>query len=188
MDIFFIRHTETVVEKGVCYGISDVSLKDASFENFHQQKAKLPQQFDEVISSPLKRCLQLAHHLTDKEIITDERLIELDFGNWEMKPWSEIPETEITPWMNDFVTISPPNGESFVTLAKRTSSFVDELRNRPEKTILVVAHAGSIRAMLSEVLSIPLKESFKLHLDFGGIIQVEIKKDPTFDKLISFNI
>jgi alpha-ribazole phosphatase len=33
--------------------------------------------------------------------MTDERLLEYNFGDWEMKRWGDIDEVELDPWMQD---------------------------------------------------------------------------------------
>ena len=95
MNITLIRHTEVSIEKGICYGQSDIELAN-SFEKEKiviQNKLK-PDVFDITYSSPLKRCKKLAKALfADKEIVYDNRLMELNFGDWEGKHWDDISKT-----------------------------------------------------------------------------------------------
>ena len=128
MDIYLIRHTKTDTPKGLCYGQSDVKLADSFFEEAHQLQLKLPELNSNslVFSSPLTRCKQLAERLSDN-VSTDARLLELDFGDWEGKPFDEIDSEVLQLWTDDFVNGSPPNGESFNGLCLRAGSFWQDL-------------------------------------------------------------
>ena len=94
MEIYLIRHTTPEIEKGVCYGDSDIPLKDTFFLESEKVLNAIPLNFDEVYSSPLQRCKQLAHVISE-DITIDNRLKELNFGSWELKKWSDIPHDEI---------------------------------------------------------------------------------------------
>ncbi|GGA84900.1 alpha-ribazole phosphatase [Flavobacterium palustre] len=173
MEIYLVRHTETVCEKGICYGQTDVGLKEPYWEQFESIKKQIPA--DAIVySSPLIRCVQLANHLSES-IITDSRLMEMNFGGWEMKKWDEIPEADFTPWMTDFVNVAVPNGESFVGLHHRVSNFftADCIKNT-SKPIVLVTHAGVIRSILCTISNLPLKEAFTNKVDFGDVIKLEL--------------
>ena len=168
MDIYLIRHTTPDVEAGHCYGQSDVGLADSWEEEFTQLLDKVPSSWDRVYSSPWPRCRRLAHWLAN-DPTEDARLQELDFGEWEGQAWSAIPQTELNPWMEDFVNVACPSGESYRGLADRLDSFWQELMRQELATVVVVTHAGPIRAMLSAVLELPLEHSFRLAIDYGSV-------------------
>ena len=178
MEIYLVRHTETVCEKGICYGQSDVAIAepfDLIFENIISQ---LP---SEVIlfSSPLQRCVILAKHIQNKiktiSYQEDERLMEMNFGDWEMKNWNNIPPEQLNPWMEDFVNIQATNGESFVELHDRVGAFLTEqISKKTDKPIVLVAHAGVIRSMLCYHTLLPLKQAFQNKVDFGQVIKIQL--------------
>lgn len=176
MEIYLIRHTETICEKGICYGQSDVALAepfDSVFENIISQ---LPQEAL-IFSSPLQRCVILAKHIQSKiktvSYQEDSRLMEMNFGDWEMKNWNDIPPGQLNPWMEDFVNIQVSNGESFVELHKRTEAFLSELISKKvDKPVIVVAHAGILRSLLCHQSSLPLKDAFQNKIDFGQVIKI----------------
>lgn len=173
MEVYLIRHTETVCEKGICYGQSDVRILEPYLEIFESIKRQIPT--DAVVySSPLFRCTELAKYLSN-EIITDSRLMEMNFGDWEMKNWDAIAPEELNPWMTDFVTVRVPNGESFIDLHDRVNNFLEkELQNFTSKPVIIVAHAGVIRSILCKISNLPLKEAFNDKVDFGAVIKVEL--------------
>lgn len=176
MEIYLIRHTETICEKGICYGQSDVDIAkpfDSIFENI---LSKLPPEAS-IFSSPLKRCAVLAKYI--QENITtfsfqqDNRLKEMNFGAWELKPWNDIPSEQLNPWMEDFVNIKVLNGESFVELHERVGIFLAEQKTKKiNSPIIIVTHAGVIRSFLCHQSGLPLKDAFQNKVDFGEVIKI----------------
>lgn len=84
MEIYLIRHTTPDIEKGICYGQSDIPLKDTFPSEVKNILKSIPKHFDKVYSSPLQRCTQLANYIDQNNTI-DNRLMELNFGSWELK-------------------------------------------------------------------------------------------------------
>ncbi|MDO9270597.1 MAG: alpha-ribazole phosphatase [Methylobacter sp.] len=169
MDIYLIRHTQTATDPGLCYGQSDIALADSFPDEMASLHDKLPEFDDDctVFSSPLTRCLQLAETFSDT-VITDARLQELDFGEWEGKCFDDIDAAVLQHWTNNFVTAAPPKGENFEDLYQRTGSFWQDLLATDAKQVLVITHAGVIRALLARALNLPLANSFQLRIDSGS--------------------
>ncbi len=172
MEIYLVRHTETVCVKGICYGQADVELMEPYFEQFQEIKRQIPQEAI-FYSSPLKRCTVLADFLSTSNYTTDNRLMEMNFGNWELKSWDDIPSEEIDPWMNDFVNVNVPNGESFVELHDRVLSFIEE-KKEDASSLVIVTHAGVIRSFLCKQMNLDLKDAFSNKVDFGQVIKINI--------------
>ncbi|MDI1293415.1 MAG: alpha-ribazole phosphatase family protein [Methylobacter sp.] len=184
MDIYLIRHTQTATDPGLCYGQSDIALAASFADEMGKLHDKLPE-FDDnckVFSSPLTRCLQLAETFSDT-VTTDPRLLELNFGDWEGQRFDDIDADVLQHWTNNFVTAAPPNGENFEDLYQRAGSFWQDLlaveasapahapRLRPvgeAEQVLVVTHAGVIRALLAHALNLPLANAFQLRIDSGS--------------------
>lgn len=173
MQIYLVRHTETVCEKGICYGQADVALQLPFEEQFEAIKKQLPPTAV-FYSSPLQRCTVLADYLSGMNYQTDARLMEMNFGDWEMKAWDAILPEEINPWMNDFVNIKVPNGESFTELYQRVVAFMDDLFvKETNEPIVLVTHAGVIRSILCKISGLPLKDAFQNKVDFGQVIKIK---------------
>lgn len=174
MEVYIIRHTTPDIEKGICYGQTDLSLADTFSEEFKTIKQQIPSnQKYSIKSSPLKRCALLANHL-GSHIFFEDRLKELDFGDWEMKPWHNISEEKLNPWMEDFVNTRVPNGESYLDLSSRVNHFFEEILNsHDEQNLIIVTHAGPIRAFLSSVLGMPLEKSFSIKIQYGAIFHLK---------------
>lgn len=173
MEIYLIRHTTPKIEKGICYGQSDIDVEDSFEEELEIIKKNIPLSRNnfEVFSSPLIRCKKLAECFSNK-IIFDQRLMEVNFGDWELKSWDTINEDELNTWMGDFVNVAPPNGESYVQLNERVNKALNDIVNQSEKNKIIVAHGGVIRALLAKLQLIDLKDSFNIKIPYGHIVKL----------------
>lgn len=171
MEIYLIRHTETVSPKGICYGQADVDIKEPYLDIFQEIKEQLPS--DAIVySSPLLRCKKMAEFFSD-DITFDKRLMEMNFGSWELLAWNDIPLEEINPWMDNFVTVRVPNGESFEDLYQRVGEFYSELLQKKEDKIILFCHDGVMRSILSHYHKTQLKDAFSLYsIKYGEIIKL----------------
>ena len=176
MEIYLVRHTETVCEKGICYGQADVALREPYLQEFEEIKQQLPlHEKITIFSSPLKRCTQLADFLSDGDFQTDARLMEMHFGDWELQSWDEIPKEPLNQWMEDFVSIQVPNGESFVLLYDRVRSFIEDLKRKNIKKVLIITHAGVIRSFLCYQQNLQLQDAFQNKCNFGEVFKIILK-------------
>ncbi|CAD0008289.1 alpha-ribazole phosphatase [Flavobacterium chungangense] len=176
MEIYLVRHTETTCEKGICYGQSDVDLAEPFESVFENILSQLPSKAI-IFSSPLKRCVTLAKYIQNNiktiSYEEDKRLMEMNFGDWEMKNWNSIPQEQLNPWMEDFVNIKVSNGESFVELHERANDFLSEKKSKKiNHPVIIIAHAGIIRSFLCHHSSLPLKDAFQNKVDFGEVIKI----------------
>lgn len=176
MDIYLIRHTQTANVEGLCYGQSDLGLAISFPEEVEVLHDKLPS-FDQdcrVFSSPLTRCAQLAQTFSESVII-DPRLQELNFGDWEGQRFDDIDQIALQHWTDNFATATPPNGESFADLYQRAGEFWQELLATPTPSdqVIIVTHAGIIRALLALVLNLPPANAFQFRIDAGSVHKLQ---------------
>jgi len=178
MEIYLIRHTSPDIGQGICYGQSDIPLAITFNEEYLKLKQHLPEKFQAVYTSPKLRCMKLAEKLTEtKDIISDNRLLELNFGDWELKNWDSIEQVELNKWMKDFVHISAPNGENFSMLHERAVHFFTELSGMDYEQVAVVSHAGFIRGIIAEVLEMPLRNAFKIPVAYGSVTKLNLDRN-----------
>ena len=135
MEVILIRHTSVDVPPGVCYGQTDVPLK-ATFEQEAAVtaaglKAFLP--FDKVYTSPLTRCVRLAAYCGYPDATRDRRIMEINFGAWEMKPFQTNDDPRLKEWYADYLNVAATGGESFAMQYQRVSQFLDELKKELAK-------------------------------------------------------
>jgi alpha-ribazole phosphatase len=182
VDIYLIRHTKTATPAGLCYGRTNVGLAHSFPDDRQQLLDKLPL-FSEnslVYTSPLSRCLILAQSL-GYPVIEDDRLLEIDFGAWENQQFADINPEHLKIWTANFVTTSPPNGESFNDLCQRVGHFWDELLLTSKlEPILMIVHAGVIRALLAHVLQLPPANAFQFAVDYGSVHKLRVVDGYTY--------
>ncbi|MBQ3292631.1 MAG: histidine phosphatase family protein [Mogibacterium sp.] len=117
--------------------------------------------FDECISSPLIRAKETAEILLRESgnenvpISIDERLMEINLGDWERKKFRpgerEVDEEQIRIFFTDpFNFEKRPGGESIREVCDRTQEFLKELLARDDdKTYLITTHGFALRGMLN---------------------------------------
>nr|BFF37739.1 alpha-ribazole phosphatase [Tenacibaculum mesophilum] len=171
MEVILVRHTTPDISKGICYGQADIKVATTFEEEVSSILKKVPVNDADVTyySSPLKRCKLLAKKLS-ANVIFDNRLKELDFGDWELQKWNDIDKKELDIWMNDFVKTPAKNGESYIDLHKRTTNFLTELTTKNHQKVVLVTHAGVMRSLWAYMNEIPLEKSFELKLNYGDTL------------------
>jgi broad specificity phosphatase PhoE len=189
MTLTLMRHPHIDFATQRCIGQTDVDL---SFEGKLSLKSITGEACrlfpDLVISSDLKRCRLLAEEIAARlriRPVFDAIWREIDFGFWENRTWQAIrrEETEaFAEWVAAFVTTAPPGGESFLQLQKRILSAIDAmLPDRTEKmawmrsmspNVLVVTHAGVMRAAYAAFSNLPLSRAFDYRIPYGGMFHL----------------
>lgn len=213
--IYLIRHTTPDVQKGICYGQTNLNVMPTFEQEFAQIIEKLQlfseknpkNSIEKIYTSPLLRCKKLAETLGENllknimqnvdnqnisiDFAEDARLMEMNFGDWEMKTWEHIQENDQGNWMNNFVTVKTPNGENFEGLLARVKHFWEEIlvflnqKENINKNIAITTHAGVIRAILALVLGFPLENAFRLEINYGGICV--LKHNKGFVQILQMN-
>ena len=174
MSIYLIRHTTPQIEKGTCYGQADIDVTEQFWEEADIIRQYLPADLQQVYSSPLIRCRKLAEHLfPDHSIHLEHDLKEIHCGEWELQRWDDIPREVIDPWMNDFVNVCIPGGESYVHLFERVTRCFDAVAATGKKSA-IVTHGGVIRSILAHITNTPLLHSFAaFSLHYGCVLKID---------------
>lgn len=153
MRLHLIRHPQPEIASGLCYGSADVKVAPERLdEAAGELAAVLPRQAP-LYSSPLARCARLSEKLFlllgGSPPIYDARLAEMNFGNWEMQSWDNIPRLEVDAWVDDLAHFRPGGGETVTEVAQRVLDFDRELGNLAAESVIIVCHAGTIRLLLA---------------------------------------
>lgn len=176
MNVFLIRHTAVYNPKKLCYGQSEIALEENFTSEFNWLEDILhPHILNDALfySSPLRRCTKLASYLSNENYLVDDRILELNFGDWELKEWDDIIPKDLDEWMSDFVHYTIPNGESFMNLYNRVNVFWQEILKLEKSNIFIVSHAGVIRSILASILEFPLEKAFDIAIDYQSITQIK---------------
>jgi alpha-ribazole phosphatase len=171
MILHLVRHPKPLIEAGICYGQLDVPAR-MDMSDVTRLRAELPPGLP-LWSSPLQRCRQLAEQLHRQPRI-DDRLAEMNFGDWEGRPWDEIPRCELDAWAADIAGYAPPGGESPAALQRRALAFVVGL-DVPEAVI--VTHAGVIRVLFAHWQQLPPARWSELQIGFSTVTTVSLSND-----------
>ncbi len=171
MKIYLTRHSKTIWnEEKRLQGRCDSPLSLDGIENAKALKTYLEEsqmQFDYVYSSPILRAYHTATLLFDeKEIIKDDRLMEMNFGVLEGRKISDILQTDYELYHNlwyhpkEFTCI--PEGESYDDVIFRAQSFLDDLKKLDQKSsVFIVTHGMFFIILLAIMLHLEKKISFK---------------------------
>lgn len=175
MEIILIRHTSVDVPKGVCYGQTDVPLRDSFKEEATITAQQLQDDvFDAVFTSPLSRCTRLAEHCGYPDAIRDARLKELDFGEWEMKEFDKIDDPRLQEWYDDYFHVAATGGESFMMQLQRVSEFLDEVSRQKYGSVAVFAHGGVLICAQIYAGTLKMEDAFGALTTYGGIVRLQL--------------
>jgi probable phosphoglycerate mutase len=132
-----------------------------------------------IISSPMKRCQAFSIALADKNnlvVSTVESFKEVGFGEWEGRTPVQIKSEnmqQFTDFYQDPVHLRPPGAEPLDKFISRVSTAYDRVvSDNRGKHILIVAHAGVIRAILTHVLNAPAKSMYHIKIKTAGISRI----------------
>ncbi|MGF6988857.1 broad specificity phosphatase PhoE [Lachnospiraceae bacterium PF1-21] len=168
MNLYIVRHGETDwnKEKKV-QGRMDIPLNEAGIQLAKETREALKDiNFDYVFTSPLKRARQTAEIIAfpyTEQVKTDDRLIEMDFGEYE--GWSVTEREENAEFMKFFTDpvgfVPSAGGESFQDILERIRNFTEEIFKEPvlqDKDVLIVSHGAAINALLTVIKENPLEK------------------------------
>lgn len=183
MIIDLIRHTKPDIKPGIFYGQTDLALANSFEVERAALQQKIQSHYDLLITSPLQRCKQLAQHLNAERIIEEPRIMELNFGRWELQSWDGPEKEAIGRWMDNFVEEQAPEGESMRIMHQRVMDFWQEIKSTEAQSIAVVTHSGVQRLIHAEILQTPLSHLFRLELDYGSIIRIHHDKEHDLSRI-----
>jgi len=172
MQLYLIRHPQPQVANGICYGTTDLLLRENPQAIARTIKSQLPENLP-VFSSPLTRCRLLAEALHPAPLL-DSRLKELNFGNWEMQAWESLSRAEINAWAENPADYTPPQGESVNELKLRVHDFLAEQWAKNTLHAALVTHAGVMKVIVGLVQNLAPAEWMALKFGFGSVTHVQI--------------
>lgn len=175
-NLYLVRHGTPDFKDGIklCIGRTDIDigeqgiLEAINLRKFFKDKLRNGE-IDKIYSSPLTRCLHTAELIAggnsrensvgDKEIITDDGLMEIYMGCWEGVPLKDIKKE-----LGD----EPYDGEKRVDALKRFEKSLREIMNKTDGDAICVAHAGVNCVFLASIMGENLRTSRSLKQPYGG--------------------
>lgn len=176
MEVILIRHTAVDVPTGTCYGQTDVPLKPSFEEEAAITKAALEAfgPIDHAFTSPLSRCTRLAAYCGYADAERDPRILEIDFGEWEMMLFDDITDPHLQEWYADHINTPVTGGESFMQQYQRVSRFLDELKEKPWNRVAVFAHGGVLVSAQVYAGMVTPEAAFAALPPFGGLVRITL--------------
>ena len=193
--IYFVRHGATSWNenrdengnKNPRYqGRKDLSLNEKGIAQAKGVAQKLKDlKFDKVFCSPLKRAKETCEIICNDNIIFDDRIIERDFGELTGKTKKDF---DYAGFWNLSGKQDYNGAETIKDVEKRVFNFLDELKENKNENILVVAHSGIGRIMMSYFYGVPENGDYlKFDISNGQAILFDydriVKKDKSKDIL-----
>ncbi len=172
-----IRHGEPIGGRRYRgYSVDD----PLSEKGWAQMRAAIPEtpQWQHIVSSPLKRCLEFSQILANDLQISfsiEDDMKEIGFGDWEGKtPEAILAEDSeaLNHFYKDPVHHRPKGAEPLNSFSQRVwGAYQSILEQHQGKHVLVVAHAGVARAITANILKISLDDVYsRLKIEYGAII------------------
>ena len=146
MKVYIVRHGEVPHNAMKQYNTQDEDLTKIGVKQAEELRDKIKNiHFDIVISSPLLRATHTEYILTDYDnsIITDERLRERSCGTLSGQP---LEVTNREEYWNYYSSVQYGINENIQDFFKRVYDFLDELKTKDYKSVLIVAHSGVSKA------------------------------------------
>ena len=176
LHLHFIRHGRTTAPAGVLLGATEAPLSEHGRRQCAGLGLRLPKELP-CLCSPMLRTRQTLEELRGQGavagVVFDDRLREIDFGEWEMKSFAELVEqgADISAWQ-EYYHFCFPGGESIADFVARLQTLVDEWRLQAAKEkdsqLLIITHGGVIRTMLCLLLGIDHKNYLVFDIGYGS--------------------
>jgi len=181
MKLTLIRHTRVDVPQDICYGHTDVPLASTFETEANVVRQQLTSfRFDKIYTSPLTRAVRLAEYCGFPDAVRDNRLLELNFGDWEMQSYDDLYRTDerFRQWCENYWEMSTPHGESLAQQAQRFSEFTRDLTTSAtasaDSHYAAFCHGGILAIALSQQTDIPPQEALSQVPPYGSVITITL--------------
>lgn len=177
--LLLVRHGETrLTSEGRAQGWADVPLSDPGRCQANQLAARLKSfQIGAAFTSDLSRAVETTEILLGNRGALSRScscLREQHYGDWEGRSYQQVQAEDPERYarlMTCDPSFAPPGGESIDDVVQRARQALTTLRScGPESSnILVVGHAGSIRALVVLLLDLPRSAFWKFKVSLASL-------------------
>lgn len=182
--LILVRHALTVDnQKSRLSGHIDSSISEEGKEQIDKITNYL-KDFDidkiyTTTSSRTKDTVKKLSELKSIEIIEKESLKEISFGDFEGLTFDEIKDKypkEFQDMIEKGYEYKYPNGESLIDSYNRVCIELDNIiSNNDNRTILICSHGGTIRNIITYLISNSYKYHWNFKIDNGSVTILEIQ-------------
>jgi len=182
--LVLVRHGQTDANaRALLQGRVDLPLSELGRQQAQALGPLVPADA-RIVSSPLGRARETAAAF-GRAVEVDERWIELDYGELDGRPITDVPPDVWAAWRAD-PHFTPLGGESLVTLGARVRGACEELLEEArERDVVVVSHVSPIKAAIAWTLGVGDEVGWRLFVRVASITRVMI--GPWGPTLHSFN-
>lgn len=175
-DILLVRHPETEANvNGRFVGRGNSPYTRVGRAQLRRVPGKIARFEPDVLwSSPLERALRLAERsaqMCGLAVRTDDRLLELDFGDAEGMTYEEIAEAGMPFNYRNREQPVAPGGESRAAIERRSAELLEELVSVGGRHV-VVTHGGVFRATLVRALGLASTDIWAFHIHNAQLAHV----------------
>lgn len=180
--LLLVRHGNTKLNNAKRFwGQTDVELSTDGIRQAEKMRDRLADdKIDIVYSSTLSRARLTAEIIASRHqlgVTALTQLMEINFGFIEGLTFDEVSQLhpEIADVMGKWATNPKfPGGETLENLDNRVRKFLKLLqKHKPEETILIVAHAGTLRLMICNLMGIGMEHWRHIQLDLASLSILE---------------
>jgi probable phosphoglycerate mutase len=143
----------------------------------------------EVHTSPVQRARETAEAIAHPVAppLVQAALDEIDFGAWTGRPFAELEsDAAWRRWNAERGAAAAPGGESMAAAQRRAwDHVVDVAARHAGATVAMVSHCDIIRAVVVQILGLPLDAIFRFDIDPASVSRIAV--GPWGAKVLSLN-
>lgn len=189
MTLYILRHGQTELNRlgivqgsGIDADLNEQGLAQArAFFEAHQHI-----DFELIVTSNLRRTHQTVQWFIEKNIPWEQTsdINEISWGIHEGQ--AQSPEQNeryyrmIAAWKSGDLDASIEAGESANQLLQRIERFVNWVKTRPERRILVATHGRAIRCLITHLKGLPLTAMEDMEHSNTGLYVAHLQPDGTW--------
>jgi probable phosphoglycerate mutase len=183
--MFLVRHGQIRQHKAAVFlGQSDVPLSNLGREEVRGMVLGLKGATGvKVFSSDLTRALETAQIIAEDlpvkgypKITKIEGLREISLGSWDGRYIEDIRgefPVEFEERGNDIIEWKESGGENFNDLSYRVLKSFEEIASQADGDVIIVSHAGPLRAIIAECTGRSIEEAFDMEIPHATLLRVD---------------
>jgi broad specificity phosphatase PhoE len=178
--LILVRHGESSANaQGLLVGRTDADLTEKGWAQAVSVRQLLSAPVLSLRTSPLRRARDTAAALDlGLPVEVDARWIEVDYGEYDCQPLSDVPADVWREWRRN-LHFCPPGGETLAAVDARVTAACDELfaddgvgARATAGDVVVVSHVTPIKAAVAWALGAGGELSWRLHLQTASVTRI----------------